>query len=162
MFKLLLLQQGHGLSDFKIETKCIDRIRFSNLIEILKSNKHQPAQKPYNLFSFPLYFGKNKIYIPYDRLFQPASQAEDRIHIAVNPYLIYVLHIPRSFSFFPYLLPASAPEMRNFSFYSFLKSLPVHISARKHFSADMILTTIRIRSLSYFKVSKSISFFPVK
>ena len=64
---------------------------------------------------------------------------EDRIHIAVNPDLIYVLHISRSFSLFPYLLPASAPEMRNSSLDSFLKSFPVHISAHKHFFADIIL-----------------------
>jgi len=28
MFKMLVLQQWHGLSDFKIEKQCIDRISF--------------------------------------------------------------------------------------------------------------------------------------
>ena len=73
--KCLFYNNGMVFLTLKLRKKWIDRTQFSNSLEILKSNKHQPAQKPSHLLSFPLYFGKNKIYIPYGRLPQPAPQA---------------------------------------------------------------------------------------
>ncbi len=73
--KCLFYSNGMILLTLKLREKWIYRIRFSNSLEILKSNRHLPAQKRSQLLSFPLYFGKNKICIPYGRLLQPALQA---------------------------------------------------------------------------------------
>ena len=36
MFKMLVLQQWHGLSDFELEKQCIDRIYFMKFIGFLE------------------------------------------------------------------------------------------------------------------------------